>query len=275
MNLLADSWRWFSRQSFLNKVIILGLVAAAVPFFLPTVVSWFRPTILKAGVAFYTYERAYRLKDDSKTYFFEMRNLVTDCSLRRFEQTFPKGRAKTPDPQSWVLIKLLLENVSDQAITNLRVGVRSPALKPTTQLLTSPNVEATGRFESPPHDARAAYVISILALPPTTSAVLSLKTPIDDKLHQFVYVDRRTVTVQVPFVAADQFRPYPPIVSRTNAMKILNREGVLRNGDDTVADEKIVYTMLLPDEPDLGDETMSYNLLPKARTCSEGEAGVW
>jgi hypothetical protein len=58
-------------------------------------------------------------------------------------------------------------------------------------------------------------------------------------------------------------------------MKILNREGVLRNGDDTVADEKIVYTMLLPDEPDLGDETMSYNLLPKARTCSEGEAGVW
>jgi hypothetical protein len=275
MNLLADSWRWFWHQSFLNKIIVLGLLAAAVPFFLPTVVSWFRPTILKVGVAFYTYERAYRIEDDTKRYFFEMRNLVTDCSLRRFEQMFPKGRAKTPDPQSWILIKLLLENVSDQAITNLRVGVRSPALNPTTQLLTSPNVEATGGFETPAHDARPAYVISILALAPTTSTVLSLKTPIDDKLHQFVYVDRRTVTVQMPFVAADQFRAYPPIVSRTNAMKILNREGVLRNGDESVADRKFAYTMLLPDEPDLKDETTSYNLLPKARTCSEGEAGIW
>jgi hypothetical protein len=275
MNLLAQCWGWFSRQSFLNKIIILGLLAAVVPFFLPTVVSWFRPTMLKVGVAFYTYERGYRLEGNTKTYFFEKRNLVTDCSLRRIEQPIPKGRAKTPDPQSWILIKLLVENVSDQAITNLRVGVRSPALNPATQLLTTSNVEATGGFDTPPHDARPAYVISITALAPATSAVLSLKTAIEDKLRQFVYVDRRTVTVQVPFVAADQFRVYPPIVSRTNAVKILNREGVLRTGDETATDEKIVYSMLLPDEPDLTDEEMPYRLLPKARTCSEGEAGIW
>jgi hypothetical protein len=275
MELLKKCWTWFWRQSRLNKIVILGLLAAVVPFFLPTVVAWFRPTMIKLGVAFYTYERAYSLEGDTKTYFIEKRNLVTDCILRRIEQTLPKGRAKTPDPQSWLLIKLLLENVSDQSITNLRVGVRSPALNPATRLLTSPNVESTGRFEAPPHDARPAYVISIPALASTTSAVLSLKTPIDDQLRQFVYVDRRTVTVQVPFVSADQFRVYPPIVSRTNALKILNREGVLRTGDDMLADEKISYTMLSSGEPDLNDEALSYRLLPKARGCSEGEAGVW
>ncbi len=275
MKLLKKCWTWFWRQSWPNKIVILGLLAAVVPFFLPTVVAWFRPTMIKVGVAFYTYERAYSLEGDTKTYFIEKRNLVTDCSLRRIEQTLPKGRAKTPDPQSWVLLKLLLENVSDQSITNLRVGVRSPALNPATKLLTSPNVEATGRFEAPPHDARPAYVISIPALASTTSAVLSLKTPIDDQLRQFVYVDRRTVTVQVPFVSADQFRAYPPIVSRTNALKILNREGVLRTGDEMLAEEKISYTMLSSGEPDLNDEALSYRQLPKARACSEGEAGVW
>jgi len=275
MKLLKKCWAWFWWQSRLNKIVILGLLAAVVPFFLPTVVAWFRPTMIKVGVAFYTYERAYSLAGQTKTYFIEKRNLVTDCRLRRIEQTLPKGRAKTPDPQSWVLLKLLLENVSDQSITNLRVGVRSPALNPATKLLTSPNVEATGRFEAPPHDARPAYVISIPALASTTSAVLSLKTPIDDQLRQFVYVDRRTVTVQVPFVSADQFRVYPPIVSRTNALKILNREGVLRTGDEMLAEEEISYTMLSSGEPDLNDEALSYRQLPKARACSEGEAGVW
>ncbi|MGQ0665429.1 MAG: hypothetical protein ACT4O4_00180 [Nitrospiraceae bacterium] len=275
MELLKKCWAWFWRQSRLNKIVIVGLLAAVVPFFLPTVVAWFRPTMIKVGVAFYTYERAYSLKGETKTYFIEKRNLVTDCSLRRIEQTLPKGRAKTPDPQSWLLIKLLLENVSEQSITNLLVGVRSPALNPATELLTSPNVDATGRFEAPPHDARPAYVISIPALASTTSAVLSLKTPIDDQLRRFVYVDRRTVTVQVPFVSADQFRVYPPIVSRTNALKILNREGVLRTGDELPVDEKISYTMLSSGAPDLEEEALSYQLLPKARPCSEGEAGVW
>ena len=275
MNPLADSWQWFWRQSLLNKIIILGLLAALVPFVLPTVVSWFRPTMIKVGVAFYAYERAYRTEGHAKTYFFEKRNLVTDCSLRRIEQQLPKGRAKTPDPQSWVLIKLLLENVSDRSITNLRVGVRSPALNPTTQLLTSPNVQATGGFEAPPRDTRPAYVIALSELAPTSSAVLSLKTPLDEKLRQFVYVDRRTVTVQVPFVGSDQFRDYPPIVSRTNATKILNREGVLKTGDETVVDEALLYTMLPHEEPELKEADVSDRLLPKARACPEGEAGLW
>lgn len=275
MKLLKRWWSWFWRQSRLNKVVIVGLLAALVPFLLPSVVSLFKPTILKVGVAFYTYERAYRLEGNTKTYFYEKRNLVSDCSLRRIEQTLPKGRAKTPDPQSWVLSKLLLENVSDQSITNLRVGIRTPLLHPTTQLFATPNVEATGKLEATSNDARHTYMVSITALAPMTSAVLSLKTPIDEKLRQFLYVDRHPVTVQVPFVSADQFRAYPPIVSRTNAMKILNRENLLRTGDETFADETIEVTMLRSDEPDLKDEEVSYSLLPKARVCSEGMAGVW
>ena len=145
----------------------------------------------------------------------------------------------------------------------------------TTELLATPNVEVSGKLEAASHDARQTYVISIAVLAPMTSAVLSLKTPIDETLHQFLYVDHRPVTVQVPSVSADQFRPYPPIVSRLNAMKILNRESLLRTGDDMLADEEIEVTMLRPDEPDLRDGEASYRPLPKATACSEGMAGIW
>ena len=78
MKLLKGWWRWFWRQSRLNKFVIVGLFAALVPFLLPSVVSWFRPTILKVGVAFYTYERAYLTEGSTRTYFYEKRNLVSD-----------------------------------------------------------------------------------------------------------------------------------------------------------------------------------------------------
>jgi hypothetical protein len=76
-------------------------------------------------------------------------------------------------------------------------------------------------------------------------------------------------------VSADQFGPYPPIVSRTNAMNILNRESVLRIDNETFAGEKIGFTMLGPDEPDRKDDDTTYRTLPKALVCSEGMAGVW
>ena len=101
------------------------------------------------------------LEGNTKTYFYENRNLVSDCSLRRIEQTLPKGRAKTPDPQSWVLIKFLLENVTDQRITNLRLAIRSPLLRPTTTLFATSNLEATGAWDTTAKDAPRSYVISI------------------------------------------------------------------------------------------------------------------
>jgi hypothetical protein len=272
MNLLKGWWRWFERQSRLNKIVIVGFLVALVFFFVPVLVSWFKPTPIHVGVALYTYERAFSLDGTTKTYFYEKRNLVSDCSLRKIEQTMPKGRAKTPDPQSWVLIKFLLENVSDQPITTLRLNIKSPLVRPTTQLFTTQNVEATGTLEAPAADT---YVITIPVIAPTTSAVLIMQTPIDEKLRQFIYVDHSRVTIQVPYLSADQFGTFPLKVSRLNAMKILNRESVLRTGDETFAGEKMDFTMLRSEEPDLKNENMSYQLLPKARVCPEGTAGEW
>lgn len=275
MKLLKGWWRWFARQSRLNKVVIVGFSSALVLFLVPEVVSWFKPTPIHVGIAFYTYERAFLLEGNTKTYIYENRNLVSNCSLRRVEQALPKGRAKTPDPQSWVLIKFLFENVSDQPITTLRLDIRSPLLRPTTTLFATSNVEATGAWDTTGKDAPRTYVISITSIAPNASAVLSLKTPIDETLRQFVYVDHGRVTIQVPYLSADQFGTFPLKVSRLNAMKILNRETVLRTGDETFANEQIEFTMLRSEEPDLKDEAVSYRLLPKARQCPEGTAGDW
>jgi hypothetical protein len=171
--------------------------------------------------------------------------------------------------------KFLLENVSDESITNLRVAIRSPVLRPTTQLLTTANVSATGKFEPASPDARPTYALSISTFPPNTSAVFSVQTPIDGGLRQFLYVDRRSVTVQVPFISSDQFESYPPIVSRSNAMNILNRESVLRTGDELFAGEKMGFTTPEPAEPDRKDDETTYRILPTALVCPEGTAGAW
>jgi hypothetical protein len=275
MMLLKEWWRWFGRQSRLNKIIIVGFSASLVLFLVPLIVSWFKPTPIHVGVAFYVYERAFVLEGDTKAYFYENRNLVSDCSLRRIEQTLPKGRAKTPDPQSWVLIKFLLENVTDQGITNLRMAIRSPLLRPTTTLFATSNLEVAGAWDTTAKDAPRSYVISIPAFASMTSAVISVKIPIDETLRQFIYTDRGRMTIQVPYWSADQIGTYPLKVSRLNAMKILNRESVLRAGDETFANEKIEFTMLRPDEPDLKDEAVSYQPLSTAHACPEGTAGDW
>lgn len=276
MKILRAGWQWFQRQTWLNKIIILGLFAVVVPFFLPTIVAWFKPTMLNVGVAFYTYERAHVTEGQTTTYFFEKRNLVTNCSLRRVEQTVPPGEVQPPRQESWIVIKLLLENVSDESITRLRLAVRSPAIGPTTQVLTAPTMEVTGQMETPPNDGRRWFVVTLPAIAPRSSVVLSLKTPLDDNLRKFIYEDRRTVTIQVPFVASDQFHEYPPIVSRTNALKILNREGLLRTGDDAAAEDTLPFSSLSDTKPRLPEHRAHpYQLLPKSRNCPEGEAGMW
>jgi len=272
---LKEWWRWFGRQSRLNKVIIVGFSSSLVLFLAPLIVSWFKPTPVHVGVAFYTYERAFLLEGNSKTYFYENRNLVSDCRLRRIEQTLPKGRAKTLDPQSWVVIKFLIENVSDHRLTNLRLDIKSPLLGPTTTLFTTSNLKATGMLDATATDTLGKYMITVPVIEPTVSAVVSLKTPIDDTLRQVIYVDRNRMTVQVLNLSGDQFGTFPLKVSRLNAMKILNRESVLRTGEETFANEKMEVTMLRADEPDLKDEAVSYQPLSIARDCPEGTVGDW
>jgi hypothetical protein len=50
---------------------------------------------------------------------------------------------------------------------------------------------------------------------------------------------------------------------------------VLRTGDETFANERIEFTMLRPDEPNLKDDTVSYQPLSNARECPDGTAGDW
>ena len=275
MMLLKEWWRWFKRQSRLNKIVIVGFLSSLVLFLIPVVVSWFKPTPIHVGVAFYTYERAFLLKENTKVYFYENRNLVSDCSLRRIEQTFPKGRAKTPEPKSWVAIKFLIENVSERRLTNLRLDIKSPLLRPSTTLFTTANVEATGMWDMAAADAPGKYTMTIPVIEPTVSAVVSLKTPIDETMRQIIYVDHGRMTVQVLHLLADQFGTFPLKVARLNAMKILNRESVLRIGNETFANEKMDVTMLRPDEPDLKDDAVLYQPLSTAHVCPEGTAGDW
>ena len=272
---LKEWWRWFKRQSRLNKIIIVGLLSSLLLFLIPVAVSWFKPTPIHVGVAFYTYERGFTMEGNTKAYFHENRNLVSDCSLRRIEQPLPKGRAKTPDPQSWVVVKFLIENVSDHRLTNLRLDIKSPLLRPTTTLFTTANVEATGMWSTAATDAPGKYTMTIPVIEPTVSAVVSLKTPIDETIRQVIYVDHSRMTVQVLHLLADQFGTFPLKVARLNAMKILNRESVLRTGDETFANEKMDVTILRADEPDLKEETVSYQLLSAAHVCPEGTAGDW
>jgi hypothetical protein len=274
MMLLKEWWRWFKRQSRLNKIVIVGFLSSLVLFLIPVVVSWFKPTPIHVGVAFYTYERGFTLEGNTKAYFYENRNLVSDCSLRRIEQTFPKGRAKTPEPHSWVVVKFLIENVSDHRLTNLRLDIKSPLLRPSTTLFTTANVEATGMWDAA-SDAPGKYTMTIPVIEPTVSAVVSLKTPIDETMRQIIYVDHSRMTVQVLHLLADQFGTFPLKVARLNAMKILNRESVLRIGDETFANETMDVTILRADEPDLKEEAVSYQLLSAAHLCPEGTAGDW
>ena len=275
MMLLKEWWRSFKRQSRLNRIVIVGFLSSLVLFLLPLAVSWFKPTPIHVGVAFYTYERAFILEENTKTYFLENRNLVSDCSLRRMEQILPKGRAKTPGPQSWVVIKFLIENVSDHPLTNLRLDIKSPLLRPSTTLFTTANLEATGMWDTATKDAPGMYAMTIPVIEPAVSAVISLKTPIDETMRQVIYVDHSRMTVQVLHLSADQFGTFPLKVARLNAMKILNRESVLRIGNETFANEKMDVTMLRPDEPDLKDEAVSYQILSAAHICPEGTAGDW
>jgi hypothetical protein len=274
MMLLKEWWRWFKRQSRLNKIVIVGFLSSLVLFLIPVAVSWFKPTPIHVGVAFYTYERAFILAGDTKTYFYENRNLVSDCRLRLIEQTLTKGRAKTPEPQSWVVVKFLIENVSDHRLTNLRLDIKSPLLRLSTTLFTTANVEATGIWDAAA-DAPGKYTMTIPVIEPTVSVVVSLKTPIDETMRQIIYVDHSRMTVQVLHLLADQFGMFPLKVARLNAMKILNRESVLRIGDETFANETMDVTMLRPDEPDLKEEPVSYHLLSAAHICPEGTAGDW
>jgi hypothetical protein len=50
---------------------------------------------------------------------------------------------------------------------------------------------------------------------------------------------------------------------------------VLRNSDEAFADEKLLVTMVATNEQNVKEQAVSYHVLPRAKACSEAEAGIW
>jgi hypothetical protein len=99
---------------------VISLLVAAVIWF----ITWFTPNPgVNVSAALYTYERGFILERTSKATLSHLRNLLSNCAIWRFPPMLQKNNVKITDLHSWVLSKYLLEHVSDQGITNLRIGV--------------------------------------------------------------------------------------------------------------------------------------------------------
>ena len=226
------------------------------------------------GVALYAYERGSTLQGTTKTTLSRMQNLVANCTLWQFPPTLGKTRVKITDLHAWVLTKVLLENVSDQNLTNLRLGVVTRLHGASTELSATPNVEATGRVESTSQDGLHKYVISIAALAPKASAILSLQTPMNDNLRRVLSQEHITVRIPAVFLSADQLWNFHPTVTPINASTMVKLETEMRTGErGAFVTEKIESRILDPSDPDLLAEDGSYQLLPAASDCQEGTGG--
>ncbi|MGH7182025.1 MAG: hypothetical protein ACREJN_08620 [Nitrospiraceae bacterium] len=223
------------------------------------------------GVALYAYERGFILDGTTKTTLSQMQDLVSNCTLWRFPARLQKDRVTTTDLHSWVLSKVRLENLSDQSLTNLRMGVVSRLHNMSTELSASPNVEATGRLESTSQDGLHKYVISIAALAPHTSVILSLQTPMNDNLRRVLSQEHITVRIPAVFLSADQIWNFHPTVTPINASTMLKTEAEMRTGERGAAvTEKVQTTTLGSSDRDLLTEDLSNRLLPVAPHCQEG-----
>ncbi|MGH7147992.1 MAG: hypothetical protein ACREIJ_08865 [Nitrospiraceae bacterium] len=258
-------------QGVAELAAVLSLLVAAIIW----LIIRFKPLPdIHVGVALYAYERGSTLDGTTKTTLSHMQNLVSNCTLWRFPPTLQKNRVKVPDLHAWVLSKILLENVSDQGLTNLRIGVVTRLLNTSTELSATPNVEATGKVEASSQDGLHKYVISIAALEPKASAILSLQTPMNDTLRRVLSEEHITVRIPAVFLSADQLWNFHPTVTPINASTMVKLETEMRTGERgaSVA-EKIESRILDPSDPDLLAEDLSYRLLPAAPVCQEGTGG--
>ena len=253
-------------------------LAAVVTFLIATiiwVITWAKPhPDIHVGVAMYTSERGFTLEGTTKVTLTRTQDLVSNCTLWRFPPTLHKSPAKVSELHSWVLSKLLLENLSDQRLSNLRMGVVSRLHNASTELSATPNVEATGMLESTSQDGLHKYVISIAALAPHTSAVLSLQTPMNDNLLRVLSQEHITVRLPAVFLSADQLWNFHPAVTPINASTMLKLEAEMRTGEKGASlVEKIESMTLAPSNPDLFAEDLSPRLLPTIPDCQEGIGG--
>jgi len=224
------------------------------------------------GVALYSYERGFTVEGTTKTTLSQMQDLVSNCTLWHFPPTLQNNnRAKTTDLHSWVLSKIRLDNLSDQNLTNLRMGVVSRLHNTSTELTATPNVEAIGRLESTSQDGLHKYVISIAGLAPQSSMILSLQTPMNDNLRRVLSQEHITVRLPAVFLSADQAWNFHPTVTPINASTMLKAEAEIRTGQRGVAvTEQIEKMILESSDRELSADDLSNRLLPSAPHCQEG-----
>jgi hypothetical protein len=255
-------------QGAAELVAMLSLFIAAVVW----LIIRFKPhPDIHVGVALYAYERGFTVEGTTKTTLSQMQDLVSNCTLWQFPSTLRKTRVKTTDLHSWVLSKVRLENVSGQNLTNLRLGVVSRLHNMTTELSATPKVEATGKLESTSQDGLHKYVISITALAPDASVILSLQTPMNDNLRRVLSQEHITVRIPAVFLSADQIWNFHPTVTPINASTMLKAEAEMRTGERGAAvSEKVEKQILESSDRDLLAEDLSNRLLPVAPHCQEG-----
>jgi len=258
-------------QGSAELAAVISLLVAAVIWF----ITWFKPNPgVHVSAALYTYERGFILEGTTKTTLSHMRNLLSNCTLWRFPPRLQKNNVKITDLHSWVLSKYLLENVSDQGITNLRMGVVSPLLNQFTVLSASPSVEAKGSVESSSQDGLPKYVISIAALAPHASAMLSLQTPMNDTMRHALYDEHHTFRIPAAFLSADQLWNIHPTVTHISDSTMVTLETEMRTGDRGISSaEKVESWILDPSDPELLEKDVSYRLLPTTPICQEAAEG--
>lgn len=252
-------------QGSAELAAVLSLFVAATIWF----ITWFKPNPgVHVSAAVYTYERGFMLEGTTKTTLSHMQNLLSNCTLWRFPPSLPKTSVKITDLHSWVLSKYLLQNVSDQAITHIRMGVASPLLNQFTLLSATPNVQAKGSVESRAKDGLPMYVISIATLAPKASAMLSLQTPINDTMRHALYDEHHTFRIPAAFLSADQLWNVSSTVTRISDSTMVMLETELQSGDRGISSpEKVERWNLDPSDPALLEEDVSYRLLPTAPNC--------
>lgn len=243
----------------------LSLLVAATIWF----ITWFKPNPgVHVSAAVYTYERGFMLEGTTKTTLSHMRNLLSNCTLWRFPRVLPKTSIKITDLHSWVLSKYLLENVSDQAITHIRMGVGSPLLNQFTVLSASPNVQAKGSVESRAKDGLPMYVIAIAALAPKASAMLSLQTPINDTMRHALYDEPHAFRIPAAFLSADQLWNVSSAVTQISDSTMAMLETEIHSGERAISmAENGESWNLDPSDPALLEEDVSYRLLPATPNC--------
>ena len=229
---------------------------------------------VQVRVSLYAYERGFIVEGTTKTTLSQMQDLVSNCTLWEFPPTRQKHQSRTIDLHSWVLSKVLLENASDQNLTNVHIGVVSRLHNISTILAATPTVETTGRLESTSQDGLHKYVISIAALAPHASVILSLQTPMNDNLRRVLSQEHITVRLPAVFLSADQVWNFHPTVTPEKASTMLKTETEMRTGEKGAAvTEKVEKEILESSDRDLFAKDLSDRLLPVAPPCQKGTEG--